>query len=101
MSENDVTKTGIQKTVPSRRVVEVDAEEFEAIQRRLLAVEKINSASATGEVVAMTCNSCGRNVTTEKNQRCPTHPTEFINHQGFAVDTERGGKRPTILRQTR
>jgi hypothetical protein len=86
---------------PARRVVEVDAEEFEAIQRRLLAVEKANTATATGEVVAMTCNSCGRDVSGEKNQRCPTHPTEFVNHQGFAVDVERGGKRPAILRQTR
>jgi len=103
MSKTEVTKTDITipPTAVARRVVEVDAQDFEDMQRRLLAVEKANTATSTGEVVAMTCNSCGRDVTAEKNGRCPTHPTEFVNHQGFAVDVERGGKRPAILRQTR
>lgn len=97
MSDKDKT-ANLPPAPDSRKTVTIDAEEFEALQRRLVAVERQNVAAETAEVVRKTCNHCGKTITDDK-PLC--HPGEYVNHEGVLFDRERGGKRPTILKQTR
>lgn len=93
--------------------IAIDVKTFEQIQRRLMELDALDmkikrmesdNAAAMSQgnpIVAITCNSCGTDVTEMKDQRCERHPNEHMNHITVVFDRDRQAKMPVIAKQTR
>lgn len=94
--DNEVTKTD-KPVIEDPRDAEVRA--LRAMVEKMQA-NTLVSTGAANPVIARTCNSCGKKLSTDENT-CPTHPGEYVNHMAMGLDPETGLRREALKHQTR